>query len=418
MIKYILILILFLNTLNAKLSKDTIDIFNTQKMKLKELNTLYPTYDNMKYNQQKQYSKQIFDLVPNELFKKYVLKGKTDFKEFLILYAPLLNYKAYFMIDKMHKDKYMLEIGMNLAKINYKLYPKNIAYLDTYLWGMVRSNKDLKIALAGFSLILKQKKNDEIQKHYEYTLDLIEMQKKFSGIRAIKDIKKVINKLYFTKNKFDKKQLFKELNNIRTDDKDKFSKDVNIILEKYVNNEIKIINKNISKENNKNNITYNIKDKVLYISIKILSIDIYDKLKEIINKNEYQKIVLDLRDNSGGSFTTVREIISAFLPNEYKNIFFIEHKGKSWEMYGVIKDKTLNTTTPLEVIIDNKTKRGAMYIASVLSKQKRASIIGEYDKIDNSISRVIPLSNNWDVLLKFQNGFTFDDHRKLLKIYK
>jgi hypothetical protein len=324
------------------------------------------------------------------------------------------------MIDKMYKDKYMLEIGMNLAKINYKLYPKNIAYLDTYLWGMVRSKKDLKIALAGFSLILKQRKNDEIQKHYEYTLDLIEIQKKFTGIRAISDIKKVINRLYFTKNKFDKKQLFKDLDNIKTDDKDIFSKDVNIILEKYLNNEIKIINKNISKKNKKNNITYNIKDKVLYISIKMLSIDIYDKLKKIINENEkkYQKIVLDLRDNGGGSFTTVREIISAFLPNKYHNIFYIEHKGKNWDMYGLIKDKTLNTKTPLEIIIDNKTRKGAMYIASVLTKQKRASIIGEYNKIDNSISRVIPLSNNFDILLKFQNGFAFDSDRKSLKIYK
>jgi C-terminal processing protease CtpA/Prc len=211
------------------------------------------------------------------------------------------------------------------------------------------------------------------------------------------------------------------LDNIKTDDKYVFSKNVNKVLEKYVNNEIKIINKNISKKTKHiQNITYKIKDKVLYISIKMLSIDIYNKLKKIINENEnkYQKIVLNLRDNAGGSFTTVREIISTFLPNEYKNIFFIEHKGKSWEMYSVIKDKTLNTITPLEIQVNKKTKRGAMYIAAILSKYKRARIIGEHNKIDNSISRVIPLSNNWDVLLKFQNGFTYDDHRRLLKIYK
>jgi len=422
-IKYILILVLFFSTVNAKLSQETIDIFNTKKMELKELNDVYPTYDDMKYNDKKKYSKKMLDLVPHTLFKKYVLKGKKEFKEFLILFAPLHNYQAYFMIDKLYKDKDYLKIGRNLAYINYRIFPKNVSYMDTYLWGIVRSKKDLKIALAGFALILKQKKIEDIQKHYDYTLDLLEKEKEFSGKRAISDIKKVVNLVYFTKNKFDKKQLFKELATIKTDNKDKFYEDTSKILKKYLNYEITLIKQdNSQKAKNKRKTTkyinYSISSGVLYLKMNLLSTNIFEELKNILKNNKYKKIILDLKGNEGGSFISIREIISAFLPNKYKTIFYIKQKDKRWERYGILKDKTLDTSTKLEILIDKKTAKGAMYIASVLSKEKRAKVIGEYNTIDNAISRVIPLSNNFNILLKFQDSFTFDDEKNKLKIWR
>ncbi|MEA3512203.1 MAG: S41 family peptidase, partial [Campylobacterota bacterium] len=196
------------------------------------------------------------------------------------------------------------------------------------------------------------------------------------------------------------------------------------ILKKYLNDEVIVLLQNNSKSTKQKqdkvkSLKINIKDEILYLAPNLLSSTIYDELKKLFKKDtKYKKIVLDLQGNEGGSLNTVIDMISAFLPDKYRYIFNIKEKGNRTTMYATHRGKTLDTTTPLEILIDKKTARGAMYIASILSKQKRADVKGEYSKIDNSIQRVISLNKGNDVILKFQEGFTVDDESKELKIYR
>ncbi len=59
-----------------------------------------------------------------------------------------------------------------------------------------------------------------------------------------------------------------------------------------------------------------------------------------------------------------------------------------------------------------------MYIAAILSKEKRAKVIGKSEKIDNSIYKVYPLKTTKDehLLIKFQSGHTFDEDGKELEL--
>ncbi|MEA2051019.1 MAG: S41 family peptidase [Campylobacterota bacterium] len=217
---------------------------------------------------------------------------------------------------------------------------------------------------------------------------------------------------------------FKELDTIKTNDYEKFKDDTNKILKKYLNDEVIVLLQNNSKltkqkQDKVKSLKYDIKDEILYLTPDLLSSTIHKELKELFKKDtKYKKIVLDLKGNEGGSLNTIRDVISSFLPDKYTYIFNIKEKGKRTTMYATNRGKTLDTTTPLEILIDKKTARGAMYIASILSKQKRANVEGEYSKIDNTIQRVIPLNKGNDVILKFQEGFTVDDESNEFKIYR
>jgi len=359
MIKYILILTLLLSNINAKLPQEVIETFNIQKEKLLQLETSYKDYDTMSYHQKQKYAKQMIEIVPSKLIVAYQNKSEKDLEEFVRLYAPLLNYKAYFMIDKLYEDKNMLKVGIYLSKLIYKEYPTNIAYLDTYLWGMVRANRNLDMARMGYAVILKQTKSEEIQKHYDYTLQMIEELKKFKYQSAIQEIKNTIDKYYFTKLEFDKSAFFKELDTITTNDHKKFKDDANKILKKYLNDEVIVLlqdNSKLTKKQDKiKSLKYDIKDKILYLTPHLLSSTIYDELKKLFTTDtKYKKIVLDLQGNEGGSLNTVIDVISAFLPDKYRYIFNIIGKGNRTTMYATNRGKTLDTTTPLEILIDKK----------------------------------------------------------------
>ena len=60
-----------------------------------------------------------------------------------------------------------------------------------------------------------------------------------------------------------------------------------------------------------------------------------------------------------------------------------------------------------------------MYIASIFSKYKRAKIDGKYTKIDNSIQRILPITETKEeyVLIKFQIGYALDNDEKEMRIY-
>ena len=87
-------------------------------------------------------------------------------------------------------------------------------------------------------------------------------------------------------------------------------------------------------------------------------------------------------------------------------------------MQQTYSSKSLDTTTPLEILIDEHTLRGASYIASVLSKEKRATVEGKDTKIDNIIRSMIPLDYDYSIILKYPLAFVFDGDDKEMKIYR
>ena len=223
-----------------------------------------------------------------------------------------------------------------------------------------------------------------------------------------------------TKEKYDKEQLFNEFDSVVAINQDKFISEINSIIKRYVNDDLKLHNNKMQPEDKnkttKKKLEYNIKDGVLYLKPNQFYNTLYEDLNKAVYLKKYKKIIIDLKDNQGGLLTSVKDFISAFLPNKKYNLFIIKEKNNK-TTYTNNKSFSLDDTTPLEILIDKTTARGASYVASVLSKYNRAIVKGNIEQIDNSIKKVLPLSNVFkDMIVIIPSGFTVDKDGKDLEI--
>jgi hypothetical protein len=403
---------LFADTLQERfpnLSKSEIEHYKAKKELLPEIESEFLEFDSLSSEQKQEFKKKIKSLVPP-------IKSETKeyIAEYLVLFAPLMNYKSYILIDKFSDDKNSFYTARLRAKLLYIHFSKNVAYADTYLWGEVKAG-NYKEPLKEYPKLLKRSGYDQdIQAHYDHLLKLVE----FNSAKVVEKIKNIINNHLFTHTEFDKKMLLSELESIKTSEQSEFIQKANDIFKKYIQDEVSLfVQKRTDDEKPKNNtnLEWSMKDSVLYIKPEI-TLDAYNKIKELLKQNRYKKIVLDLKGNGGGILNGVVDIVNLFLPLS-KKILTIKEKDESIDLK-IYKSKAIDPTTPLEVHIDKKTARGAMYIAAILSKEKRAKVIGKSEKIDNSIYKVYPLKTTKDeyLLIKFKSGHTFDEDGKELEL--
>jgi len=396
-----------------RLSKECIKYYKTQKKSIEEIEKQLSVFDSFSKEEKESFKDKINDLVPANFFMKYLKEGNKEFEEFLYLYKSLINYKAYILVDKFRYSYRDFSVAMKLAKMNYDFFPENYSYKDTYLWSLVQNNK-YKIPLKQYPTLIKKLddkniKNKEINAHYAYLLEKI----KFKPLENLKQIKYYIDNAYVSKVKFDKEFLFKDLDTITTTDKHEFVKKVNNIFRKYTKDALEIYDyKSRLQEQKKvysqKNLESTIKDGVLYIKPNYFYPELYKDLKKAVSLKKYKKIVIDLKDNEGGSLTAMVDFISAFLPTKVDKLFIIKEKNSEF-IYTNRYRLRLDDKTPIKILVDNDTRKGALYVASVLSTKDRATISGKAREIDNSIKRHLPLSNRLTaIILIMPYGFTLD----------
>ncbi len=401
------------------LTTNEITYYEKQFDNLENIKTEYEDFDTLTQEQKILLKNKVSQLISYKMIPINVQKWrKKHDKELLTLIAPLMNYQAYIIVDKYENDSKLFLQATLLARLVHNMFPKNLAYKDTYLWSQVKNGHYYE-ALKEYPALLKATSYDQdVKRHYEYVLQYT----KFNPYEIIKKIKKIINNRYYTKTHYDKNILFEELDQIDIKDQDKFIKYTNNILKKYMNNEIVLLTQKKQKESKKTKQSYlkhNIKDGILYLQPHSLYLNLYNDIKQVLKNTKYNKIILDLQGNVGGALNSLLDAVSAFLPNDHRKLFIIQEQYNKQD-YVLRQNKTIDTKTPLTIKIDDKTSRGAMYIASIFSKYKRANIVGKHStNIDNTLQIVVPLKNQNDkyILLKFQIGYAYDTNMQQLKIY-
>jgi hypothetical protein len=272
------------------LTKKEIAYYKKQINSLEEIDAQYKNFDTLTEKQKILLKNKVKNLIPYYMMLKSLKNDDIHAKEFVTLYAILMNYKAYILIDKYADDSTELFMASMLARLVHEIFPKELAYLDTFLWSEVKNGRYDK-ALEQYPMLLEATSHDkDIQAHYDYVL----LNAKFNPKELIRKIKKVINKSYYTTSNYDKELLFKELDSIPREEKDEFIKSVNSIMKKYINNEISIFTQkrqNRTKESKKivtKSLKYYIKDESLYLKPDSLYTTLYDDIKKVLQKSHLQ----------------------------------------------------------------------------------------------------------------------------------
>lgn len=115
--------------------------------------------------------------------------------------------------------------------------------------------------------------------------------------------------------------------------------------------------------------------KIGYIDISIFANNTYSQVKKALKNLEGQNIdslIVDVRSNSGGHLTSVKNILGLFLDSS-KVIYQTQTKTKTVKVYS--EGKTTKTY-PIVVLINGSSASASEVLASALKEQYGATLIG------------------------------------------
>lgn len=118
-----------------------------------------------------------------------------------------------------------------------------------------------------------------------------------------------------------------------------------------------------------------------------------DVAKEVerLKKEEVEGLILDLRDNGGGSLKTVVEMAGLFIKNG--PIVQVRSSGKSKEVYDD-KDERIQWDGPLVILVNELSASASEILAAAMQDYKRAIVIGSRQTFGKgTVQNVIPLDN-------------------------
>lgn len=116
--------------------------------------------------------------------------------------------------------------------------------------------------------------------------------------------------------------------------------------------------------------------KIGYIKVSIFALNTYEQFKkELINleNNNVKGLIIDLRDNSGGHSSTAEDILSLFLSNK-KVMYQIKNQEGIAKKYSTgSNDKEY----PITILVNSETASASEIVASSLSENLGATIVGQ-----------------------------------------
>lgn len=117
-----------------------------------------------------------------------------------------------------------------------------------------------------------------------------------------------------------------------------------------------------------------------------------EALDDLAKKNA-QALVVDLRQNPGGSFERAVETAELLLP-QGAGIVSLKRRGKEEEKH-VAKTKGLLTNVPLAVIVSRSTGSGAEFVTGALREGRRARVVGQRTMGKWSVQSLDDLPNGY-----------------------
>lgn len=176
----------------------------------------------------------------------------------------------------------------------------------------------------------------------------------------------------------------------------------------YQNNKLEIKTIQIKKEQieNENIIVKNDKN-YLYILIRNFVPDLSLEIEKILNTNDLtnKKLIIDLRNNSGGLFLESLNMLDLFLD---KDNMMIKQKSRV-EKYNQIYYSTGKQLYKNNIIIlvNNETASSSEIFASVMKFYNKATIIGEKTYGKGSVQTLINLNENNTEAIKITNSILY-----------
>ena len=116
--------------------------------------------------------------------------------------------------------------------------------------------------------------------------------------------------------------------------------------------------------------------RIAYIYISIFAANTDKQFSELLTsfeKEGFDSLIIDVRDNSGGHLTSVENIISLFL-NKTKVMYQIDDKGSITKHYS---KGTKNVKYPIAILINGISASASEMLAASLQEQCKATLIGE-----------------------------------------
>lgn len=131
--------------------------------------------------------------------------------------------------------------------------------------------------------------------------------------------------------------------------------------------ELKSVSGEIIKKDNK---------KIAYIYISIFAANTDKQFSDLLNKfnkEGFDSLIIDVRDNSGGHLTSVENIMSLFL-DKSKVMYQIDDKGNITKHYS---KGNKNVKYPIVVLVNGVSASASEMLAATLQEQCNAILIGE-----------------------------------------
>lgn len=145
--------------------------------------------------------------------------------------------------------------------------------------------------------------------------------------------------------------------------------------------------------------------KVGYLQITIFSattsIQFEEKLKEL-EEEGIDRLIIDVRDNSGGRLDAVTEILSTLLDSKHV-IYQIEKDGVTEKHYSDGKE---TKEYPIAVLVNGSSASASEILASALNEQVDAEIVGKTTYGKGTVQQVKKLSNGEEYKVTTSKWFT------------
>lgn len=133
--------------------------------------------------------------------------------------------------------------------------------------------------------------------------------------------------------------------------------------------------------------------KIGYIKIELFAENTYEQFKEKINlleKENINSLIIDVRDNGGGNLYTVSDILSLMVSN--KHVIYQDYEnGTSNKVYS--KGKS-DKTYPIVVLINENSASGSEMLAGSLRDNLNAELVGVKTFGKGSVQTVENLNSN------------------------
>lgn len=166
-------------------------------------------------------------------------------------------------------------------------------------------------------------------------------------------------------------------------------------------------------------VAYKIDDKTAYIKVSRFGKNTYTEFKDALAKmkaQDFEQLILDLRDNPGGYMDRAVKISDEFLSGK-KKIVYTDGKLDRFDDADFAKIKSNFEDTPLIVLMNENSASASEIVAGALQDNDRALIVGRRSFGKGLVQKPIPLNDGSEIHLTISRYYT-PSGRSIQKSYE